>query len=654
MSAKILVVDDETDLELLITQKFRREVRNGEMQFEFAGNGLEALARLKEIPDFDIVLTDLNMPEMDGLTLLHELRRYKRDLRTIVLSAYGDLGNIRAAMNRGAFDFLTKPIDFKDLKITLAKTMESVAELREIEQARLDKEAAQQKALDEERKAKESQRKLIEHLKKMDRLKDEFLASTTHELKTPINGIIGIVDSLLDGVAGTLNPKVQSNLDMVVSSGKRLSRLVDDILDFSKMKSGQIVLQKRPVDLYQAVETVLVLSQPLTLGKNLELRNEISPQAPHVFADPNRVQQILFNLVGNAIKFTDMGSVSVTASQQGNLCEISISDTGIGIPEERFDDIFQMFEQVEHSGTRRQGGAGLGLAITRKLVELNGGEIRVTSDMGEGSQFSFTLPISEKKDETPHNIPSRIPTASRGVHAPIILEMGRQSDRRILVVDDEPINQQALCNHLTLQSFHVTQAMDGPTALKLIGKKAFDLVILDVMMPGMSGYEVCEAIRHKYSLHELPVLMLTAKNQMSDLTRGLESGANDYITKPFKVGVLLARIRGQLRQHEQSEDAVFTIGPYSFRPAQKMMVHKETEKKVRLTEKETSILKYLFRAGETAVGRDVLLHEVWGYNAGVTTHTLETHIYRLRQKIEPTPSEAEILVTEPGGYKLVP
>jgi len=152
----------------------------------------------------------------------------------------------------------------------------------------------------------------------------------------------------------------------------------------------------------------------------------------------------------------------------------------------------------------------------------------------------------------------------------------------------------------------------------------------------------------------MPIIMLTGADSDAEEILGLESGANDYITKPFKVGVLLARIRGQLRQHEQSEDAVFTIGPYSFRPAQKMMIHKETEKKVRLTEKETSILKYLFRAGEKAVGRDTLLHEVWGYNAGVTTHTLETHVYRLRQKIEPVPSEATLLVTEPGGYKLIP
>jgi DNA-binding response OmpR family regulator len=151
-----------------------------------------------------------------------------------------------------------------------------------------------------------------------------------------------------------------------------------------------------------------------------------------------------------------------------------------------------------------------------------------------------------------------------------------------------------------------------------------------------------------------PIIMLTGADSDADTILGLESGANDYVTKPFRLGVLVARMRSQLRQHEQSEDAVFNIGPYSFRPANKMLVEMETEKKVRLTEKETSILKYLYRAGSKVVGREILLAEVWGYNAGVTTHTLETHIYRLRQKIEANPSEASLLVTEPGGYRLAP
>lgn len=225
--------------------------------------------------------------------------------------------------------------------------------------------------------------------------------------------------------------------------------------------------------------------------------------------------------------------------------------------------------------------------------------------------------------------------------------------KRILLVDDDEALRTTLAEQLELhEEFETVQVGTGHAGIEAAKAEHFDLILLDVGLPDTDGREVCRAMRKNG--FKMPILMLTGADSDAEEILGLESGANDYITKPFKVGVLLARIRGQLRQHEQSEDAVFTIGPYSFRPAQKIMVHKDTEKKVRLTEKETSILKYLFRAGDKAVGRDTLLHEVWGYNAGVTTHTLETHVYRLRQKIEPVPSEATLLVTEPGGYKLVP
>lgn len=225
--------------------------------------------------------------------------------------------------------------------------------------------------------------------------------------------------------------------------------------------------------------------------------------------------------------------------------------------------------------------------------------------------------------------------------------------KRILMVDDDEALRSTLAEQLELhEEFEITQVGTGQDGINTAKDNHFDLILLDVGLPDTDGREVCRALRKNG--FKMPIIMLTGADSDAEEILGLESGANDYVTKPFKVGVLLARIRGQMRQHEQSEDAVFTIGPYSFRPAQKVMMHKETERRVRLTEKETSILKFLYRAGEKPVGREVLLHEVWGYNAGVTTHTLETHIYRLRQKIEPDPSVVQLLVTEPGGYRLVP
>jgi len=224
--------------------------------------------------------------------------------------------------------------------------------------------------------------------------------------------------------------------------------------------------------------------------------------------------------------------------------------------------------------------------------------------------------------------------------------------RRILIIDDDDELRQSLSEQLTLhEEFETALASTASEGLKLARSGHIDLVLLDVGLPDLDGREACKLLRR--GGFKGPIVMLTAQISDSDTILGLESGANDYVTKPFRLGVLLARIRAQLRQHEQSEDAVFTIGPYSFRPASKLLVDGNGGK-IRLTEKETSILKYLYRAGERVVTRDVLLHEVWGYNAGVTTHTLETHIYRLRQKIEKDPSQAELLITETGGYKLVP
>ncbi|MGI9520617.1 MAG: response regulator transcription factor [Hyphomicrobiaceae bacterium] len=224
--------------------------------------------------------------------------------------------------------------------------------------------------------------------------------------------------------------------------------------------------------------------------------------------------------------------------------------------------------------------------------------------------------------------------------------------RKILIVDDDEDLREPLREQLALHDeFDVISADSAGAAQEMTKSDRYDLMILDVGLPDMDGREACKILRK--SGFKAPIIMLTGNDSDADMILGLDAGANDYVTKPFKFAVLLARIRAQLRQHEQSEDAVFTLGHYTFKPASKLLVD-EGGSKVRLTEKETSILKYLYRAGEKVVTRDVLLHEVWGYNAGVTTHTLETHIYRLRQKIERDPSNAEILVTETGGYKLVP
>jgi DNA-binding response OmpR family regulator len=231
-------------------------------------------------------------------------------------------------------------------------------------------------------------------------------------------------------------------------------------------------------------------------------------------------------------------------------------------------------------------------------------------------------------------------------------EVRLMPNAKILVVDDDSELREAVTEQLSMhEEFEVTAVGSGREGVQAAKFGRIDLVIMDVGLPDIDGYDAVRILRKNG--FKAPIIMLTGHNTDSDTILGLESGANDYVTKPFRFAVLLARIRAQLRQHEASEDAIFTIGPYTFRPRSKLFVNPKG-KKIRLTDKETSILRYLYRAGKQAISRETLLQEVWGYNSGIDTHTLETHIYRLRQKIEEDAAVPVILVTESSGYRLVP
>ncbi|CAM2063910.1 Response regulator [Sulfidibacter corallicola] len=406
-----------------------------------------------------------------------------------------------------------------------------------------------------------SQQAQLQAMEKLDRLKDEFLANTSHELRTPLNGIVGLAESLLEGARGSLEIPVCHDLDMIASSGRRLAGLVDDILDFSKLRQGALKLRLRPVHLATIVETVFGLCQPLVAGKPVTLAHRMDASLPDVLADENRLFQIMHNLVGNAIKFTEQGAVTVTAEPLDGRLRISVSDTGIGIAPEAQERVFETFEQADGSVSRTHGGTGLGLAIVRQLVTLHGSRITLDSTPGEGSTFRFELAIANQAalrevpvDDAWPEVRTTVGTASEltrfqaapqpeGTWEPQ-MELAVDGDGvHILVVDDEPVNIQVLINHLAPCSFSVDKALDGAEAIRLLdGEKRFDLVLLDIMMPRMSGYEVCTEIRRRYSADELPIVLLTAKNLVADLVRGFESGANDYILKPVSKGELLARI----------------------------------------------------------------------------------------------------------------
>ncbi len=395
-------------------------------------------------------------------------------------------------------------------------------------------------------------------LSELDRYKDQFLANTSHELKTPIHGIIGIADSLIDGAAGIMNETARHNLSMIVTSGRRLASLINDLLDFSRLKFSEIDLKTRPVNAFMTAQQVLSILKPLTLNKKIILKNVIDHDLPHVFGDEARVQQIFINLVGNAIKFTDRGEVVISASidpDTSGMVRFAVTDTGIGIPDDKREIIFESFEQADGTISRSYGGTGLGLAITRKLVELHEGRVWAEPAQGKGTVFYFTLPVWGGAKIIAGNSPvynrenvnggmtlpldGGIPEESPGA--------GRPTEKIIMIVDDEPVNLQVLINHLSLAGYGILLAGNAGEAMKIIdSKKIPDLLLLDVMMPGISGFDLCVQLRSRFSRYDLPIIMLTARNSSDDILKGFEAGANDYITKPFDRRELLIRVKNYL------------------------------------------------------------------------------------------------------------
>ncbi|MCK5522158.1 MAG: response regulator [Thiomargarita sp.] len=481
-------------------------------------------------------------------------------------------------------------------------------------------------------------------LQRLDQLKDDFLANTSHELRTPLNGIIGIAESLIDGATGPLSTKTQSELSIIVASGQRLSNLVNDILDFSKQKHETIELELKPVDLGKITEIVVKFCQTLVLNKDLIIVNVIPNDLPMANADENRVQQILHNIIGNAIKFTERGRIEISATVCGEenflnkkQCRkssieqllITISDTGIGIPVDKTTQIFKSYEQIGDESTNH--GTGLGLAITKQLVALHEGEIWVESTVGVGSRFIFTLPISSDQFSVgyhqkyePYATTTLLPKGLSSVNnlktskADVLTdteereidassaEMETQSLKehkqspltdasslpqkltkkdkqclfKVMIVDDEPVNLHVLSNHLSLCHYSIIEAASGAQLLTILNQGIIpDIILLDVMMPYMTGYEVTQKIREQWTANELPIVLLTAKNQVADLVMGLEMGANDYLIKPTSKNELLARIKTHLhikQLHKELEEYSHTLEQkveertYKFKEAKKV------------------------------------------------------------------------------------
>lgn len=384
----------------------------------------------------------------------------------------------------------------------------------------------------------------------LDGLKDEFMANTSHELRTPLHGIVNIAQSLVEGASGQLNMKQARDLSMIVSTGKRLSVLINDILDFSKLKNGEIVLNRQPVDLKAVTRSVMEITLYIAGNKPIRFEEHWPEDLPLLDMDEERLRQILYNLLGNAVKFTSAGVIRIDAKTlgSGNIVQVTVTDTGIGIAPERLQDIFKSYEQVGATSEREYSGTGLGLSISKKLVELGDGSIWAESEPGRGSAFHFTLPVSDtvSTGEGEPGVSIRKELSDNGINEEYVNtdDLVQEKSTTVLLVDDDPVNLQALRGLLSVENCRLIFVDNGAAALEQIRSgQSIDLVITDWMMPGMSGIELCRAVRQQYSPVEMPVLILTARGLPEDVRIGLQAGANDFLRKPVDADELRARVR---------------------------------------------------------------------------------------------------------------
>lgn len=401
------------------------------------------------------------------------------------------------------------------------------------------------KAEDELVKTNNSLQIMTEKLINVDKIKDEFLANTSHELRTPLNGILNITQSILAGNASNLTEIQRENLKMVKVSGERLYNLVNDILDISRLKQGEIKLDLRSENLIDIVSSVIYVFQFLVKEKDVIIQQQIPNNIPLIMVDGERIKQIVYNLIGNAVKFTECGSIIISAEVKEDWIEISVEDTGIGIPEAKLSTIFEAFVQVHSDAARRYGGTGIGLSITKKLVELHGGKIWGVSQIGKGTKFTFTLPIAEKAVKNESMLPEEVSNTQIQIYKEAKdSEIRGNNGFNILVADDDSVNLCAIINILGIEDYSIKAVTSGQAVLELLEKGCnFDLLILDIMMPGLTGFEVLKRIREKYSYVELPVIILTARTVNEDLEVGFNMGANDFLKKPFEASELRARVK---------------------------------------------------------------------------------------------------------------
>lgn len=400
-----------------------------------------------------------------------------------------------------------------------------------------------------------------EKLQSADELRDEFLANTSHELRNPLHGILNISEAVLKRESANLQAESHKDLQTVQSVGRRMTIMLNDLLDFTRIRNQKPKMTLTAVSLSKIIEHSIDLIRFMVNGKNIQFVNKVQHDFPLIYADEYKVQQIIFNLLHNAVKYTEKGEITVSATVMNEFAHISVHDTGQGMTDKTSKYIFDPYYQ-EHSN---EGGFGIGLSLTKQLVELHGGTIHVESQLHEETSFIFTIPIAEEQQAQPiqdmyqdlYPQTEETDLLSTGSTEDTITPpkpASRDEKKRILVVDDDPVNLQVVTSILDDKRFDIRTVLSPTEALQKLSHSDWDLLITDVMMPGMTGYELTKKMRRRFSLTELPIILLTARAQETEIEYGFLIGANDYVTKPVSTGELTSRVHTLLDMKTAAEE----------------------------------------------------------------------------------------------------
>lgn len=526
MVINVLAVDDEPQFERLLRQRLRKEMRKGKYNLTFALSAQEALGKLQTEGPFDLVLTDINMPEKDGLTLLKEIKQAWTSQQVVIVSAYGDMGNIRSAMNLGAYDFITKPIDFEDLKVTIEKTAQGAALIKKGEQA--------------EELAHENER-----LVTIDQLKNEFFTNIAHEFRTPLTVIKGMAEQI-DSDAQQWLLKA---LPLIKNNTQQLLDLVNQVLELRKLASGTL-----PVHWIQAdiIAYLLYLAESyafLADSKDIQLCTHSDQPRLVMDYDADKLLRIISNLLSNAIKFTPAGGrIDLNIKATEDKLQLEVSDTGRGIPADQQQRVFDPFHQSAE--TDYQQGTGIGLAVVQQMTQLLGGALSLESTPGKGTTFRISLPIHRRAalQEQPLKKTDGIRPTEKVYAATVSGDLPA-----LLIVEDNP-DIRSYLQMLLEDHYHCLLAEDGEEGWSLILESVPDLVITDLMMPRLNGMALCERLKKDERVRHIPVVMLTAKADQDSRLDGLRFGADAYLLKPFEQEELLLQIERLLQQRMQLQE----------------------------------------------------------------------------------------------------